>query len=75
MKRILFTATAVAVAAAVAAVAGGCNNYNETPPLNEGYLRTYIMPDPVYMSNEDWEVVDAMVAEYDAYCKANGVKQ
>ena len=74
MKTIERAAVALVVTAVAAAALSGCDNYNETPPLNEGYLRTYQMPDPVYLSDDDWAVVDSVADEYEAYCRSVGVK-
>lgn len=47
-----------------------CNNYNELPPLNEGYATEFILPDPVPLTTEDREYLQALEDEYEQATKA-----
>ncbi len=60
----------IAFVAAIAAVVSlsGCNdNYEETPPLAKDYLTVYIMPDGVFLGNEDWDRIASEEEEYEAF--------
>ncbi len=47
-----------------------CDDYEECPPLNEGYLTTYIMPPGVFLNDAEWEEVDSEADEYEAFLEA-----
>ena len=47
-----------------------CSDYDECPPLNEGYLTTYIMPAGVFLSDAEWTQIEEEEAEYDAFVKS-----
>lgn len=56
----------IAVAAAVFfLLAVSCDTADELPPLNEGYATTVIMPDPVDLTPEDREYMEAVQDEYE----------
>lgn len=61
---------ALALTAAVLLPLCGCNSYDECPPLNEGYATTYLMPEGIYLSDEDWEAVEALEQEYEDFLAA-----
>lgn len=46
-----------------------CNDYDECPPLNEGYLTTYIIPSGVFLSDAEWEEIESEEAEYEEFLK------
>lgn len=44
-----------------------CDNYDEQPDLNNtSYTRTYKLPDPTNLSDEERATVDEIRAEYDS---------
>ena len=57
----------IAFVAAIAAV----DNYDETPPLAKDYLTKYIMPDGVFLGNEDWAQIASEEDEYEAFLEGS----
>ena len=50
----------------------GCDdNYDETPPLAKDYLTKYIMPDGVFLGNEDWAQIASEEDEYEAFLEGS----
>ena len=43
-----------------------CDNASELPPMNDGYATEFILPDPVDLSAEDRDVIEALQDEYNA---------
>ena len=60
----------IAFVAAIAAVVSlsGCD---ETPPLAKDYLTKYIMPDGVFLGNEDWAQIASEEDEYEAFLEGS----
>lgn len=46
-----------------------CDDYNECPPLNEGYLTKYIIPSGVFLSDAEWGEIESEEAEYEDFLK------
>ena len=65
MKKLLIAI--VAMIAAALSFAACSDNYDETPPLASDYLTKYIMPDGVFLGNEDWTQIGAEEDEYNAF--------
>ena len=42
-----------------------CRQADELPPINKGYAKTIIMPEPVNLTASDREYLDELQAEYD----------
>ena len=55
----------MAVAAVFFFLAVSCDTADELPPLNEGYATTVIMTDPVDLTPEDREYMEAVQNEYE----------
>lgn len=68
MKKTIITIITIAAATALFS---SCNNASELPPLNEGYAREFIMPDPVDLTDEDRAAIEAMEKEYEEAIAAN----
>lgn len=47
-----------------------CRNYDELPPLNEGYATEFILPDPVPLTQEDRDYIQALEDEYEQATKS-----
>ena len=56
----------VAAIAAVVSLSGCDDNYDETPPLTK-----YIMPDGVFLGNEDWAQIASEEDEYEAFLEGS----
>ena len=61
----------VAAIAAVVSLSGCDDNYDETPPLAQDYLTKYIMPDDVFLGNEDWAQIASEEDEYEAFLEGS----
>ena len=63
----------IAFVAAIAAVVSlsGCDDNYETPPLAKDYLTKYIMPDGVFLGNEDWAQIASEEDEYEAFLEGS----
>lgn len=57
MKRILVITTAIMALCS-------CRQADELPPLNTGYAKEFIMPDPVRLTIEDREYIQDLRDEY-----------
>lgn len=57
MKRILLAAITLMALAS-------CRQANELPPLNAGYAKEFIMPDPVRLTIEEREYIQELRDEY-----------
>ena len=57
----------VAAIAAVVSLSGCDDNYDETPD----YLTKYIMPDGVFLGNEDWAQIASEEDEYEAFLEGS----
>ncbi len=74
MKKRSYMPKKLLLAAVVLGAAGvmtACDNYDETPPLSEDYLTTYIMPDGTFLENEEWEQIATEEAEYNAFLEGS----
>lgn len=69
MKRRMIAS--VAAIAAVVSLSGCDDNYDETPPLAKDYLTKYIMPDGVFLGNEDWAQIASEEDEYEAFLEGS----
>lgn len=61
----------VAAIAAVVSLSGCDDNYDETPPLAQDYLTKYIMPDGVFLGNEDRAQIASEEDEYEAFLEGS----
>lgn len=61
----------VAATAAVVSLSGCEDNYDETPPLAQDYLTKYIMPDGVFLGNEDRTLIANEENEYETFLKGS----
>lgn len=68
MKKTIITIITIA---ASTTFFSSCNNASELPPLNEGYAKEFIMPDPVDLTDEDRASIEAMEKEYKEAIAAN----
>ena len=57
MKRILLATISIVAFAS-------CRQANELPPLNSGYAKEFIMPDPVRLTIEEREYIQDLRDEY-----------
>lgn len=46
-----------------------CNQASELPPIDEGYASSFILPDPVDLTQADVDFIEAQVAEYKSAIK------
>lgn len=58
MKKIMIILTALAAVCS-------CDSASELPPLDDGFARDFILPDPVNLTMEDREYLDALEKEHD----------
>lgn len=57
MKKIVFIILAIMALSS-------CRQANELPPLNEGYAKEFILPDPVRLTMEEREYMQELRDEY-----------
>lgn len=43
-----------------------CDNASELPPMNDGYATEFILPDPVDLTMEERDFIEALQDEYNA---------
>ena len=43
-----------------------CDNASELPPMNDGYATEFILPDPVDLTMEERDLIEALQDEYNA---------
>lgn len=46
-----------------------CNQASELPPIDEGYASSFILPDPVDLTQADVDFIEAQVTEYKSAIK------
>lgn len=66
--RILICAGAAAVSLVSLA---SCDNASELPPMNDGYATRFILPDPVDLTMEERDFIEALQDEYNADIAGN----
>ncbi len=57
MKRILLIASAIIALCS-------CKQASELPPINDGYASSFILPDPVDLTQADRDFIKALETEY-----------
>lgn len=48
-----------------------CDNASELPPMNDGYATEFILPDPVNLTMEERDLIEALQDEYNADIAGN----
>ena len=59
-------------AAAISLCLCSCGQPNELPPLNDGYATEFVLPDPVALTQEERDYIDAMEKEYEEATTVSG---
>ena len=49
-----------------------CSQPNELPPLNAGYATEFILPDPVALTQEERDYIDALEKEFEEATTVSG---
>lgn len=62
MKKTIITSAILLLGAAALS---SCNQPNELLPLKEGYASKFIIPDPIDLTAEDRQIINAMEEEYE----------
>ena len=55
-----------AFAAMLMMSAVSCDDADELPPMNDGYATEFILPDPVDLTMEERDLIEALQDEYNA---------
>lgn len=55
-----------AFAAMLMMSAVSCDDADELPPMNDGYATEFILPDPVDLTMEERDFIEALQDEYNA---------
>ena len=60
-----------AFAAMLMMSAVSCDDADELPPMNDGYATEFILPDPVDLSMDERDIIEALQDEYNADIAGN----